>query len=124
MPFSRWLTAGRISLERNDCHHRPPPARRIALDPATDGLHRPPPPEVLPREAEPLAVGVEGGPADQVRLPPRVVPHHKGGRVADDDQPVDGPSGSIDEAAVDGAAGHRDATGDLLLDQLKVGCLH
>ncbi len=96
----------------------------MAIGPTTDELHHPAFAEVLAGEAEPHAVGIEGDAAEQIRLPPRVVPHHMGGRVADDDQPVAGPSGSIVGAAVDVAAGHRDATGDLLLDHLEVGCLH
>ena len=46
-----------------------------------------------------------------------------GGGMAVDDQPVAGSGGSIDGASMDVAAGHRDAAGDLLLDQLEVGGL-
>ncbi len=96
----------------------------MAVGPTTDGLHHPALAEVLAAELQAHAVGSDCGAAEQVGLPPRVVPHHMGGRVADDDQLVAGPSGSIDGAPVDVAAGQRDATGDLLLDQLKVSCLH
>ena len=46
-----------------------------------------------------------------------------GGGLAVDDQPVAGSRGPIDGASMDVAAGHRDATGDLLLDQLEIGGL-
>ncbi len=47
-----------------------------------------------------------------------------GGGMAVDNQPVAGSRGPIDGAPVDVATGHRDATDDLLLDQLEVGGLH
>ena len=53
-----------------------------------DGLHHPAPAKVQPRETEPHPVGVEGGTAEQVGLPPRDVHQHVGGGVTDDDQPV------------------------------------
>ena len=46
------------------------------------------------------------------------------GGVADHDQPVTGACGPIDGAPVDVAAGHRGATGDLLLYQIEVGGPH
>ncbi len=44
--------------------------------------------------------------------------------MTDDDQPVPRAGGPIRRAPVDVAAGHRDAAGDLLLDQLEVRVLH
>ena len=96
----------------------------MAVGPTTDGLHHPALAEVLAAELQAHAVGSDGGAAEQVGLPPRVVPHHMGGRVADDDQPRAGAGWPIDGASMDVAAGHRDATGDLLFNQLEVGGLH
>ncbi len=69
-------------------------------------------------------VGVEGGTADQIRLPPGIAHHQVGWRVADDDQPVPGAGGPLHRAAVDVVAGDWDAAGDLLLDQPEVSVLH
>ena len=44
--------------------------------------------------------------------------------MAHDDQPVPRAGWPIHRAPVDGAAGHRDAAGDLLLDQFEVRVLH
>ena len=44
--------------------------------------------------------------------------------MAHDDQEVPRAGGSMDRGPVDGAAGHRDAAGDLLFQQLEVRVLH
>jgi hypothetical protein len=62
--------------------HRPPLPRGIAVGTTTDGLHHLPPPEALPRAAQPQPVGVEGGPAEEIRRSTRVVHHQLGGAVA------------------------------------------
>ena len=69
-------------------HHRPPLARRMAVYTTTDGLHHPTLAEVLAGEAEPRAIGIEGGAAEKIGLPPRVVHLQMGGGLAVDDQPV------------------------------------
>jgi hypothetical protein len=46
-------------------------------------------------------VGIEGGTAHQIRLPPGVVHHQVGLRVADDDQPVPGAGGPLHRAPMD-----------------------
>ena len=95
----------------------------MVVGPTTDGLHHPALAEVLAGEAEPHAIGIEGGAAEQIGLPPGVVHHQVGGGVADDDQPVPRAGGPFHRAAVDVAAGHREAAGDMLLDQIEVGAL-
>ena len=62
--------------------------------------------------------------AEQDRLPPRVVHQQMGGGMAHDDQPVPRAGGPLHRAPMDGAAGNRDAAGDLLLDQPEVPVLH
>ena len=96
----------------------------MAVGPTTDGLHHLALAEVLAAELQPHAVGIKGGAAEQIGLPPRVVHQQVGGRVTDDDQPVPRASGPLHRAPVDVATGHRDAAGDLLLDQPEVGVLH
>jgi hypothetical protein len=106
---------------------RPPPPPSPPLTwrrTHTSGLHYPAPPEVLAAVLHPHAVGIDGGVAEQIRLPPRVIHHQMGGGVAVDDQPRAGAGWPIDGASMDVAAGHRDATGDLLFNQLEVGGLH
>lgn len=105
-------------------HHRPALTRRVAVDAVADGLHHPTLAEIDPGEAQPHPVGIEGGAAEQIGLPPRVVHHQMGGGMAVDNQPVAGSLGPIDGASMDVAAGHQDATDDLLLDLLEVAGLH
>jgi len=96
----------------------------MVAGPTTDGFHHPALAEVLGVDAEPHAVGVEAGTSEKVRLPSRVVHHQVGGGMAHEDQPVPRAGGPIHRTPVDGAAGHWDAAGDLLLDQLEVAILH
>ena len=60
----------------------------MAVYTTTDGLHHPTLAEVLAGEAEPRAIGIEGGAAEKIGLPPRVVHLQMGGGLAVDDQPV------------------------------------